>query len=302
MKKFTLFTLCLLFLTIGFSEIKADIGPKPSLKISIVGLEEDYVFELLQPDIPTSIDLDTAQLDDFQDWNYAHYTLDAFPSEFLQLKSEIGFMSQTLYGFNVGQLRQTDTNEYQHNYYPPNTFQMAILLEDGTILISEQVVRIMFDTVMTWDLSGVDTSTSSEGLGVIEGNMGVGTPSDYQGLNRLSSDSIYRTIIRMIITVTIEIGILFLFKYRDKTSFIVVGITNVLTQGLLSYYVITSLAYHGAWSAMGTLIIGEMLVFVFEIVIYITLLKEKGVGKATLYGFLANLVTLIIGFFLIIYI
>jgi hypothetical protein len=56
-----------------------------------------------------------------------------------------------------------------------------------------------------------------------------------------------------------------------------------------------------SWGAMfgliSILIIGEILVFITEILTFGFLLKEQGKKKACLYGFVANLATLIISIF-----
>jgi len=300
MKK-TLFTLLLLTLfVVSLPSVSADMGPKPSLVITIKGVTQDtYRLDLLSEEVDESaVITDSIEL---VDW-YSYF--DEYPEELLDFQSD-GLYSYTIYR-GIGTIRQTnndvDSQEYQMNYYPPETFKIVLYMDDGSIIVSQQVVRIMFDSVMTWDLTGVDVTTDSNDLGDISGNVGIGTPDNYEGQTALVWNTVWRTLVRVILTAGIELSILLLFKYHEKRSYVVVGITNAITQTILSALVVISTINGGVFGGLFALIFLEILVVFTEGIVYFFFLKEKGEGRALFYALVANAATIIVGFFLVIYI
>lgn len=99
-------------------------------------------------------------------------------------------------------------------------------------------------------------------------------------------------IMRVILTLLIEGIVFFLFAYREKRSWIVFLIVNLVTQGILHVW-ITVLGY----SNYGILFlwIGEMIVLIVEIVVYLFALKEHKKPRAVGFAFLANFLSLILG-------
>lgn len=96
---------------------------------------------------------------------------------------------------------------------------------------------------------------------------------------------------RIILTLLIE-GLIFLaFGYRNKRSWIVFLIINLLTQGVLN--VLLNAPYLGYW------IIGfifyEFIIFIIEMIAFPLILKEYKRKRAVIYAFVANLASLILG-------
>jgi hypothetical protein len=300
MKKGLFVILLVILLFVPYGSVNADMGPKQSLKITIEGIEQDtYILDLLSEEVHEN-NVITEMNDEVwwcSYWGDSWYDVASYPEELLDFSSG-GLYSYTIYE-GIGCLDQTKNDlmsqEYQLNYYPPQTFRIVLLMEDGTTIVSKQIVRIAFDTEMVWDLTGVDLTTNSTGYGEISGNMGIGTPDDYEGEAAFVWNSVWRTLIRIVITVSAEIGILFLFRYRAKRSYITVGVTNVITQAILSTLVVMAANSGGIFFAVIALIFLEVFVILTEGVIYYFFLKEKTKGQAILYALVANVVTILIG-------
>lgn len=110
-----------------------------------------------------------------------------------------------------------------------------------------------------------------------------------------------RTIIlvslRIILTLIIE-GLVFLgFGYRQKKSWIIFLIVNLLTQGGLNIWLngFMPLASYMVF----TLVFGEFWVFIAEIIAFTIFIKEQRRGKTISYVLIANLLSLIVGGYLI---
>lgn len=300
MKKLTtaLILICVLAISVTQS-VSADFGPKASLKITILGLEKDtYKVDVLSEEMLGSNTINEP-IENLQWYSY----FDEYPEELVGFGYH-GLFSYTLYN-GIGSIRQTDnkqlTQEYQLNYHPPQTFRIVVVTNDGTIIISDLITRIAFDTVLEWDLREVSTTSFSVDEGKISGNIGIGYEDNYTVSPKFIWTSVWRTIYRVVITLIIEIGILFLFKYRQRETYIKVGIANLITQITLSALVIVSTNGIGILGAIASLLFLEIFVFTAEIIYYSIYLKEKTPGMAAIYAVVANTASLIIGFFVVIY-
>lgn len=302
MKKALIILLLTLGVLTGITSVQADIGPKPSLRVTIIGMEDNpYTFDLLAVDVEGNFfDPDT------HDWEHGHYLAEEdYPDELFTFTTSDNLSVWSLYGYPMPDVRQTETTinaqEYQENYHPPREFRVLLYLEDGTSIVSELVSRNYFDSHMTWDVSNVDRTVSSEDQGEISGNIHLGPYEEISGWAKLSGVSVSRMGLRILITISIELGILFLFRYKKKESYRIVGITNIVTQILLTYIVARTAVYGGYLNAVVMLLFLEMFVFAIEGTVYGLLLKERKVKWALFYTFVANATTLIAGFYLVLY-
>ncbi len=301
MKKLLITLLLLTGALINVTTVSADMGPKPSVKITVIGMEDiPYTFDLLSEDVDGNF------LDPENDsFDYGHYLGEDYPDELFTFACSDGLSVWSMYGYPMPYIRQTDdtinAQEYQENYHPPLEFKVLLYLEDETSIVSELVSRQYFDSHMTWNVTSVDKTTSSEGLGEISGNIHIGPYEEITGWEKLSGVAIPRMALRILITMTIELAILFAFRYKKKESYAIVAITNAVTQILLTYLVARTAVYNGYFSAVLLLLFLEAFIFVVEGVVYGNLLKEKSVWRAIGYTFVANLATLIVGFYLVIY-
>lgn len=270
----------LLFLIIVPTKVKADMFEKPTAEIEIIGIEEPYYFDIL-----IYIDYNVEKLSE-EDLSQVlqNYYKDDYPLAILNgYRDEDGYVSRTLYSGIPASLSEIGNNTYKIGYHSaPQRFKIAIVTKAGVIITSDVIERKMFTSKMTYDLTGVDFKFSTSGVGVVNEQIPYGHIS-------------WRFVVRVICTVLVELGILFLFKFRNKKSYILVAITNIITQSLLTLFMFLGYYSWGAtFGLIRVIVIGEFLVFASEMVAYGLLLNEKKRAKAILYGFVANLATLII--------
>ncbi len=100
--------------------------------------------------------------------------------------------------------------------------------------------------------------------------------------------------IRILLTLLIEGAIFWLFGFRDKRSWVIFLIINLVTQGLLNIWLNgESLTYSG-YLIFG-LIIGEFFVFIVEMVAFPLCIIEYKKIHCIIYAFIANLISLVAG-------
>jgi hypothetical protein len=100
--------------------------------------------------------------------------------------------------------------------------------------------------------------------------------------------------LRLLLTLLIEGAVFWLFRYRDKSSWLVFLIINLITQGILNIWLNSGDSLLPAYLLLA-LIFGELFVFTFELVTFPVLIKEQKKGRTILYVLLANILSLIAG-------
>ena len=287
----TIMLLVLFSVSINTQNVSADFGPKPSIQVTIKGLDESYSFDLL------SEQLDEDEMEYMENQDYiinSNYYKDTFPEVLIGFTDVDGFASYHRYN-GIGSIRKEGTHVYNANYYGPQTYKLVIVTEDNKMIISEQVVNLVFDTVITWDLTDVDTTESSYGLGVLSGNMGIGTPDNYVGEGKIVWMTTWRTILRVIATIGLELIVfLFIFRYKDRDTLKKMIAVNVLSQTALSAFLVLGYLQGNLFGFLGALILGEAIVFTGEAIIYMIWFKEGSKGKAFFYAIVANSFSLFI--------
>ncbi len=114
---------------------------------------------------------------------------------------------------------------------------------------------------------------------------------------KLLSRSIMLVGMRVTLTFIIEAFIFWIFGFRNKKSWMAFLVINLITQGALNVWIngfSPMISY-----AVFTLIFGEFFVFVAELIAFMTFCKEHGRLRKVLYVLTANLVSLIVGGYII---
>jgi hypothetical protein len=111
------------------------------------------------------------------------------------------------------------------------------------------------------------------------------------------SRSFNLTSLRIILTLIIEALVFYLFGYRGKRSWLIFLIVNLVTQGALNIWLGFSTTPLQSYIIL-SLIIGEILVFIVEMVVFLIFMKEKR-SLVSFYVFIANVASLFAGGFLI---
>jgi len=115
---------------------------------------------------------------------------------------------------------------------------------------------------------------------------------------KLLSRSILLVTLRVFLTLAIESAIFFLFGFRDKKSWLVFLLMNLLTQGILN--IILNGASPFASYLIFNLVLMEFWVLVAEIAGALVFMKEHGRLRRVTYVLVANLASLVLGGYLII--
>lgn len=261
----------------------ADMFSKPTATIHIKGVDVPYDFELL-----ISYDGDVPILDDEAMYKLEAYYKAYYPIDVLNgYQDQDGYAARTLYsGGAPASLQLIDSNTIHVGYFSaPRTFKILLILEDDVFIVSKVIHRKMFTSKMTFDLTGVDLSTSKSNVGTLTEEIPL---LEFSG----------KYILRILLTIGVELLVLLAFMYTSKKSFILVGLVNFFTQSALTAAMVVAYYF---WAAeiglIVTLVLGEIIVFSIEMVIYAIKLDEKTRKHAILYGFIANLATLLLAIF-----
>lgn len=114
---------------------------------------------------------------------------------------------------------------------------------------------------------------------------------------KLISRSIMLVTMRVVLTLIIEAFIFRIFGFRDKKSWIVFLLINLVTQGAINIWIngFTPLMSYPVF----TLIFGEIFVFIAELIAFLVFCKEHVRTRKVLYVLTANFISLIVGGYII---
>ena len=247
--------------------LKADMGPKPSVTVTVEGLDSNktYYMSLLTDD------------DSYGPWN--RLTEDMIdqnnPAEvaFLNYKDSDGYASLDYY-------QKIGGNKCSWSYYPPYKFKIAIYcVEDDSMLVSDIFSRTAFESCFLANYGPTLTVEEQDNSGTV----------------------MLHGILRALVTIVVELGLALLFKYREKKQIVIIIITNLITQLLLNLFLASTIYYGGALVWMIMFVIGELLVLIIEEIVYMISFRKMGKGKAFLYALLANVISGALTFFSTLY-
>lgn len=292
----TIFLLLIVFLITGLTLVKANSGPPTNVQIEVVNHENEFEFDLL---ININTDLNQSMIDEvlieIADGDFEYITRD---TEFLIFLSTYqdseGFVSNLLYGDPDYYYTNNHNDSFFATMYLNVPLEFKILLYTNTeaIITSELITMSQYDYRLTYDLTGVDMDVTQDSVGVITG---------YNGNPWLNFTTWFNFLLRLITTLTIEIGVLYLFGFRKKSTYIRVGILNVISQILLNIALISAFYNNpsgNGYNYLFNLIIGEFFVFTLEAIIVSIVVKEHKIFRRIGYSFIANAASLFIGLML----
>lgn len=284
MKKLLIFV-CL-FITFGlmpFLTVQADFGPKSAVMIDIIGVDQPYFFELLYEG---TLPIESDRLDAYEYQLEVNVNQSFFP-EIIKDISIDGFISSILYRARPT-IPTVMGDTFRYTYVPPQTFKLILIFEDDTYITSPTITTKLFNSHVTWDLSYVDLSYTQTDVGIIE---------EIIPFHQMSSD----LLIRILVTIGVELMILFLFKYRLKKSYFLVFGVNAVTQTALTVFMfLMRYFFMPFFGEIFALTVGEFFIFFIEAVIFMKFLKEKKSKRAFGYTLIANFASLIVGFILMV--
>jgi hypothetical protein len=258
---------------------KADIGPKPSVRITFTGIKgETYYGTLLSERRSTGPATAWDGYEEYRDWKPE--------SEKPIWEKFIAYEDTDGYYFLQEWWDCTETNQLNWTYYPPTPFKILLYFpETDSFYVSDIYERYAFDSYFSVDLSEYATSPITA---------------------RQSYDYTWEVIslvARIVLTIALELAIALLFGYREKKALGFLAIVNVITQVVLNVALNIINYRSGSMGFTFAFICMEILVFAIEAITYKAVLhryseKEKVNRRGVTYALVANTASFAIGLWL----
>jgi len=163
---------------------------------------------------------------------------------------------------------------YSHDLEKAQSYELKIVQGEEIFLITLEAPLKQYNNIFTLDLMN-KTLLPGKALG----------------------RTVQLVSLRIILTLMLEALVFFFFGFRRKRSWLVFLIVNLLTQGALNIWLneLSPIAGYLIFS----LIFAELLIFSFEIIVFLLLVKEHKALRRILYVLGANLLSLIVGGYII---
>lgn len=283
----------LFFIFLNPINAKADMGPKESVEIQIINYGDSPCYAILFSGYNSHIH-QVAWPNEEVVPNFEEYELDSKIREIFELtKDNLGpNPGQTKVSSYVYYLSD-DSNVISFGYMlPDNYFVVLYYPETDTILRSGCYSNYAFNSYYTVDASTLD----EEGLLVL-------THSDNEYIKHqlIRPNYMFAIILRLVLTVGIELALALAFRIKGKKSVLTIIITNIATQIALNICLIIETYKYGTGILyLFEFFIIEIFIFLIEAAVYSIVLRRTNnppvkVGKAFLYSLAANSITFMIG-------
>ena len=270
------FALCMLFVMPVF----ADVGDKPSICITFENMPDASVYGALLVD---ALPQGGSYTDESEQDGWYGTISEAVYDAFCDYDDEDGFFYWHSPYENL--FLCSESARLVMNYPSPDTFKLLLFFpETETYAVSGVLEKYAHDASFVLDLGGA----------VPEDGAVLDVRTDY----RMTAD-IGGLLVRMVLTVLIELGIAWLFRYRTKPLVTRIIAVNVVTQILLNIALVCISYRLGGLAAFIAYFLLEIPVLIIEAIAYAIMLPYHRGGiwwKAVLYTIAANLVSFIVGF------
>jgi len=267
MKKILVAILCIISISVMFpTNIKADVGPKPSVVIDISGLEGKPYYATLLSFAETTGPYSANN--PYQEY-LNNYDMFVKFSEYKDIDGYyfLGFFEDCF-----------ETNRFSWTYYPPEKFKLLIYLpETDTFIVSEIMEKYAFDSYFEAVVVELEGNLSTQ--------VGIKLSQSYDYKGEIAS-----LVIRILLTIGIELAIAWFSGLRGKKVFCFIAITNIVTQILLNL-ALNFINFHAGMEAFVTFyILLEVVVFAIEAILYVKCLNTQvSKQKLVLYALSSNL-------------
>ncbi len=261
-------------------KVNADMGPKPTARVHVKGLEGKTYYMTLLSKTDSTGPWDTNNTFSYSILSGDDHTKDrAAWDAFKSYKDPDGFYFIGCYD------NCTKIDSFMWDYYPPYEFKILIYLPDtDQLIVSSDIYELVgfndiFDITIQ-DGKIINTQTLSVA---------------YQ---------IPHFLARLLLTLTIELPLAILFGYRKKLQLLIILAVNIATQLLLNLILYFVLITDGVSYTYKTIFIAlEILIFVIEGLIYRFVLNRGKMETDTpahpwFYSFCANLTSFLVGLLL----
>ena len=254
----------------------ADIGPKPSVRISFTGGEGAVFYGTL-----LSEESSTGPASAYEKFESRYMTQDnrrvEGPEAETLWQAFQNYAEEDEFYFLQQWWSCSESSGMNWTYYPPETFKLLLYCpETHAYRVSAATERYAFDSLFTVDLSG-------EGELVLERSYHYGP-------------EILSFLIRAALTIALELAVVWLFGYREKRQLAFLALVNGATQIGLNLYLSLTAYHQGSLAFTASYLLGEVLVTAAEAFLYANLLprcseKRTGKGLAVSYALASNLLS-----------
>lgn len=163
-----------------------------------------------------------------------YYYQSEYPINLITFRDQDGFVSTTLYGglnhFYSGNSSSSNHDTYVLYLFVPREFKIVLTNTEGHIIVSDLIIMEQYDYTITYDLEGVSFDWNIQ--------YGVGSITGLIGNPFLRLSTWFHIAVRLIMTLIVELGLLYIFMFRKKKTYLVAGSINILTQMILSIGII----------------------------------------------------------------
>lgn len=290
--------------TVKMQPAYADIGPKPSVTVTVENLNGRVCYgtllsyyKSLGPTSAYSPDYCSVPSEFDPESEFYDAEEHAIWQAFVEYADPDGYYYQQVHW------KCHETGEISWSYYPPSKFKVLLYFpETQTFVTSGVCERYAFHSYFSATLSDDDLAISqSESVNVRKSY-------DYTW-------EIVSLLVRIVVTLIIELGVAYLFGLRTKKKILTVMIVNAVTQTAMNIALNILAFFQGAWAMLWYIPI-ELVVFVTEAVVYTIIFNRtqtKTVGedgsvmnpeylsivKCVLYSLVANILSFASGFALV---
>lgn len=261
----------------------ADMGPKPSIKISFSGADESPFFSTML--VKTEGNFIAPCYEAFDDSYDSEEFQELSPEKQDAVRKFAEYPAPDGYKF-FGSRRVWDSgSDISWGYMPPDIFVLLVYFPDsGVIAESPELHTYAFNSYYTADLSTIH-----------DGKLSVKT--DYQ-----PGKEILKFLVRVLITVAVEIIVALLFGYWEKRTLLFFAVVNCATQILLNIILSLASIQYDIMLFMTLYFFGELLVMTGEAIFYGIKIRKysrhQSPVRAAFYALAANAASFIAGIFI----
>ena len=278
-RKFQKLLLLFLLLPLFCLPAGADAGPKPSVTVTLEGLEGRPCWGTLLSQVSSTGPYSALE---------GRELTDSDPGEAAALQAFLSLDAEDTEGFYVlNYVQDCSDGTFSWTYYPPGVFKLALWFpEEDALLVGPMEKRYAFDSYYTLDLS----QTAPEPGKVVQAEE---LPKSYpygQELLALAG--------RVLLTWAVELALAWLLGFRARGQLAWIAGVNLATQGLLNLGLNVFTYFCGALMGMTVIfvlpvyLLLEAAIALTELAVYRRVLPSRGPSsprRITAYAWLANL-------------
>ncbi|MBE5891775.1 MAG: hypothetical protein E7286_00195 [Lachnospiraceae bacterium] len=253
--------------------VSADIGPKPSVSVTIEGAAGETYFATLLSERKSTGPASA------YDGSYARYTAD--DEEYDIWEKFVAYEDCDGYYFLQEFWDCTGKDSFRWGYYPPDPFKILLYFPEQDVFVSTGIYeRYAFDSYYQVSLEDFEV-------------VAVEKTYDY-------SLEVVNLAVRIVITILVELLVALLFGLRSKRQLALLTGMNVSTQIILNV-LLNMINYNkGQYAFVFYYVLLELLVLTIEAVVYGVVLRREKYGtisksRAICYAFAANGISFTVG-------